>query len=73
MHGVPFSKSSASGYALAQGIPAVSVEIGGAYLPECEENLYRVNLEEGFLNLLVHLGMMPGEEKRIEDHLFRFR
>ena len=71
-HGVPFSKSSASGHALTQGIPAVSVEIGGAYLPECEENLYRENLEHGFLNLLVHLGMMPGEEKRVSINYFDF-
>ena len=72
VHGVPFSKSSASGHALTQGIPAVSVEIGGAYLPECEENLYRENLEHGFLNLLVHLGMMPGEEKRVSINYFDF-
>lgn len=72
MHGVPFSKSSASGHALTQGIPAVSVEIGGAYLPECEENLYRNDLEQGFLNLLVHLGMLPGEEKREKITYFDF-
>ena len=72
VHGVPFSKSSASGYALTQEIPAISVEIGGAYLPECEENLYRDNLEQGFLNLLVHLGMMPGEEERMKITYFDF-
>ena len=72
VHGVPFSKSSASGYALTQEIPAISVEIGGAYLPECEENLYRDNLEQGFLNLLVHLGMLPGEEKRMKITYFDF-
>ena len=72
VHGVRFSTSSASGYALAQKIPAISVEIGGAYLPECEENLYRENLEEGFLNLLVHLGMMAGEEKRLRITYFGF-
>ncbi len=70
VHGVPFSKSSASGHALAQGIPAVSVEIGGAYLPEFEENLYRTDLEKGFLNLLVHLGMLLGEEKRMRITYF---
>lgn len=72
VHGVPFSTSSASGHALTQKIPAISVEIGGAYLPECEENLYRENLEEGFLNLLVHLGMLPGEEKRLKITYFGF-
>ena len=72
VHGVPFSKSSASGYALTQEIPAISVEIGGAYLPECEENLYRGDLEKGFLNLLVHLGMLPGEEKRLRITYFDF-
>ena len=72
VHGVPFSKSSASGYALTQEIPAISVEIGGAYLPECEENLYRGDLEKGFLNLLVHLGMLPGEEKRMKITYFDF-
>ena len=72
VHGVPFSKSSASGYALTQEIPAVSVEIGGAYLPECEENLYRGDLEKGFLNLLVHLGMMPGDGKRMKITYFDF-
>ncbi|MCY3823566.1 MAG: succinylglutamate desuccinylase/aspartoacylase family protein [Nitrospinae bacterium] len=72
VHGVPFSTSSASGYALTQKIPAISVEIGGAYLPECEENLYRENLEGGFLNLLVHLGMLPGEEKRLRITYFGF-
>lgn len=72
VHGVPFSKSSASGHALTQKIPAVSVEIGGAYLPECEENLYRNDLEQGFLNLLVHLGMMPGDEKREKIIYFDF-
>ena len=72
VHGVPFSKSSASGYALTQEIPAVSVEIGGAYLPECEENHYRGDLEKGFLNLLVHLGMLPGEEKRMKITYFDF-
>ena len=72
VHGVPFSKSSASGHSLTQGIPAVSVEIGGAYLPECEENLYRNDLEQGFLNLLVHLGMFPGEEKREKITYFDF-
>ncbi len=72
VHGVPFSKSSASGHALTQKIPAISVEIGGAYLPECEENLYRNDLEQGFLNLLVHLGMMPGDEKREKIIYFDF-
>ena len=72
VHGVPFSKSSASGHALAQGIPAVSVEIGGAYLPESEENLYRVDLVRGFMNLLVHLGMLAGEEMRMRITYFDF-
>ncbi len=64
VHGAPLSASSAPGYALARNIPAISVEIGGAYLPECEENLYRDSLERGFWNLLVHLGMVSGEERR---------
>lgn len=64
VHGVPLSGSSASGCALARNIPAISVEIGGAYLPECEESLYRDSLEGGFWNLLVHLGMVSGEERR---------
>ena len=72
VHGVPFGKSSASGYALTQKIPAISVEIGGAYLPECEENLYRGDLEKGFLNLLVHLGMMAGDEMRLRITYFDF-
>ena len=72
VHGVSFNKSSASGYALTGGIPAISVEIGGAYLPEFEENRYRNCLEKGFLNLLVHLGMMPGEEKRTRITYFDF-
>ncbi|HJP14800.1 MAG: succinylglutamate desuccinylase/aspartoacylase family protein [Nitrospinota bacterium] len=64
VHGVPLSKASAPGYALSRGIPAISVEIGGAYLPEAEEALYRRCLEEGLWNLMVHLGMLAGRERR---------
>ncbi len=72
VHGVPLSPASAPGCALARGVPAVSVEIGGAYLPECEENLYRGDLERGFGNLLVHLGMVRGQERREKIAYFDF-
>jgi len=71
-HGVPAGASSASGCAISRKLPAISVEIGGAYLPESEENLYRACLEKGLLNLLVHLGMIPGREKRTKITWFDF-
>lgn len=64
VHGVYKSPASACGHALSRDIPAISVEIGGAYLPEGEESRYRRCLEGGLRNLLVHLGMMPGRERR---------
>jgi predicted deacylase len=64
VHGVPLAKASAPGYALSRGIPAISVEIGGSYLPEEEEARYRKCLEEGLWNLMVHLKMIPGRERR---------
>ncbi len=64
VHGVSLSKASAPGYALSRGVPAISVEIGGSYLPEVEEALYRRCLEEGLWNLMVHLGMLAGRERR---------
>lgn len=64
IHGVPLAKASAPGFALSRGIPAISVEIGGAYLPEAEENKYRKCLEAGIRNLLVHLGMHTGRQRR---------
>jgi predicted deacylase len=72
VHGVPLSGNSAPGVALARGVPAISVEIGGSYLPEAEEALYRKCLEEGFRNLLVHLGMLPGRERRLRLVYFDF-
>jgi hypothetical protein len=72
VHGVPLSGNSAPGVALARGVPAISVEIGGSYLPEAEEALYRKCLEEGFRNLLVHLGMLPGRERRSRLVYFDF-
>ena len=72
VHGVPSSASSASGHALSRRMPAISAEIGGAYLPECEESLYRDCLEKGFLNLLRHLGMVAGKEKRTKITRFDF-
>lgn len=64
VHGVPLAKASAPGYALSQKIPAISVEIGAAYLPEPEEARYRECLEVGFRNLMIHLKMLPGRERR---------
>ncbi len=72
VHGVPKGPASAAGVALARKIPAISVEIGGSYLPETEEALYRKCIEEGFRNLLVHLKMMPGREKRSRLTYFGF-
>ncbi|MEE9241470.1 MAG: succinylglutamate desuccinylase/aspartoacylase family protein [bacterium] len=72
VHGVPLSKASAPGYALARGVPAISAEIGGAYLPEGEERLYRECLEKGLLNLMVHLGILPGRERRTRLVYFDF-
>ncbi|MED5579410.1 MAG: succinylglutamate desuccinylase/aspartoacylase family protein [Nitrospinota bacterium] len=64
VHGVPLSPSSAPGVALKKGKPSISVEIGGSYLPESEENFYSDSMENGFRNLLIHLGMVSGREKR---------
>ncbi|MEE9275363.1 MAG: succinylglutamate desuccinylase/aspartoacylase family protein [bacterium] len=64
VHGVRMDPASAPGAALARGIPAISVEIGAAYLPESEEVRYRACMEGGLRNLLVHLGMRPGRERR---------
>ncbi len=72
VHGVPSNASSPSGYALTQNVPAISAEIGGVYLPECEENLYRESLEGGFWNLLRHLQMVSGEERRERITCFDF-
>lgn len=72
VHGAPKSPMSAAGYALSRGIPAISVEIGAAYLPEGEESLYRGCLEGGLRNLLVHLGMRPGRERRASLVYFDF-
>ena len=72
VHGVPKGPASAPGVALARKIPAISVEIGGSYLPEKEEALYRICIEEGFRNLLVHLKMLPGREKRSRLTYFGF-
>jgi len=64
VHGVPLGAASAPGFALASGIPAISVEIGGSYLTEAEEKPYRMAMESGFLNLMVHLSMLEGVEMR---------
>ena len=64
VHGVPLSTSSAPGVAIKKGKPSISVEIGGSYLPESEENFYSDSVEKGFQNLLIHLGMIRGKEKR---------
>ncbi len=64
VHGVHLSPASAPGVALAAGVPSISVEIGGAYLTEAEEKPYRMAMESGFRNLMVHLGMLAGRERR---------
>jgi len=64
VHGVPLSPSSAPGVSLKKGKPSISVEVGGSYLPESEENLYGDTIEKGFRNLLIYLRMISGKEKR---------
>ena len=72
IHGAPKNPASAHGYALSRGIPAISAEIGAAYLPEEEEVRYRACLEGGLRNLLVHLGMRSGRERRSRLVYFDF-
>ncbi|MBW2146205.1 MAG: succinylglutamate desuccinylase/aspartoacylase family protein [Deltaproteobacteria bacterium] len=70
IHQVRIPEGSPVKYALSKGKPAISVEIGGAYLGEAQNEPFVALIRDGAKTLLGELGLLQVERKPEEKQLF---